>query len=105
MTYNNFPNLNKSTLNLASVSVIQLTRHLSNHVEIKECTFSENKGRCINQDDRRNVWDRLMIKHNPPKEAWKFGSILTLPATGSEWNKNSVISRRDIGWKLGNNFI
>ena len=45
-----------------------------------------------------------MIKRNPPEEAYKVGAILTLPATGSEWNKNFVISRRDIGWKLGNDF-
>ena len=30
-----------------------------------------------------------------------FGSVLTLPATGSEWNNAFVVSRRSIGWKLG----
>ena len=30
-----------------------------------------------------------------------FASVLTLPATGSEMNSGAVVSRREIGQKLG----
>ncbi len=44
-------------------------------------------------------WDILTGKVKIQK-AIPIGSVLTLPATGSEMNSNSVISRREIGEKL-----
>lgn len=43
-------------------------------------------------------WDILLGKGSV-KKALPLGSVLTLPATGSEMNANSVISRREIGEK------
>jgi NADP-dependent alcohol dehydrogenase len=37
---------------------------------------------------------KILSKNDPVTAALPFGSILTLPATGTEMNKNSVISRR-----------
>ena len=42
----------------------------------------------------------ILAKKGPVMGALPFGSILTLPATGSEMNRNSVISRRSTGEKL-----
>lgn len=42
----------------------------------------------------------ILAKKVPVMSALPFGSVLTLPATGSEMNKNSVISRRSTGEKL-----
>jgi len=41
-----------------------------------------------------------MKDHKYPKTHYKFGVILTLPATGSEWNSSFVISRRETQEKL-----
>jgi NADP-dependent alcohol dehydrogenase len=44
-------------------------------------------------------WD-ILCKQAPVHEAMPFGSVLTLPATGSEMNNGSVISYRAKGDKL-----
>ncbi len=44
-------------------------------------------------------WD-ILAKQAPVHEAMPFGSVLTLPATGSEMNSGGVISRRATGDKL-----
>lgn len=46
------------------------------------------------------AWDILTNASLEVNNAIPFGSILTLPATGSEMNSGSVISRRSIGAKL-----
>jgi len=45
-------------------------------------------------------WD-IMAKRADITEALPFGCVLTLPATGSEMNSGSVISRRALNKKLG----
>ncbi|KGE71665.1 iron-containing alcohol dehydrogenase [Spirochaeta lutea] len=45
-------------------------------------------------------WD-LITGQAPIEGALPVGAVLTLPATGSEMNTNSVISRREIGQKIG----
>jgi alcohol dehydrogenase YqhD (iron-dependent ADH family) len=52
-------------------------------------------------DDGVDAWDAIMIKHDFPATKVDVGSVLTLPATGSEWNSGFVISRRAIKMKLG----
>jgi len=44
-------------------------------------------------------WD-LVIRQAPVKAAVPFGTVLTLPATGSEMNSGAVITRKSIGAKL-----
>ena len=44
-------------------------------------------------------WD-LVTGNAPVKKALPFGTVLTLPATGSEMNSGAVISRKSIGAKL-----
>ncbi len=44
-------------------------------------------------------WD-ILSKNADIKEALPIGTVLTLPATGSEMNYNSVISRKETGEKL-----
>jgi NADP-dependent alcohol dehydrogenase len=44
-------------------------------------------------------WD-IVAKSAPVKAAVPLGCVLTLPATGSEMNQNSVMSRRETGEKL-----
>jgi NADP-dependent alcohol dehydrogenase len=44
-------------------------------------------------------WD-ILAKQTPVRDAVPFGSVLTLPATGSEMNNGSVISHRANGDKL-----
>jgi NADP-dependent alcohol dehydrogenase len=44
-------------------------------------------------------WD-LVIRKAPVKEALPFGTVLTLPATGSEMNSGAVITRKSAGAKL-----
>ncbi len=45
-------------------------------------------------------WDILLKRGRNITSALPFGTVLTLPATGSEMNSGSVITRRDIGAKL-----
>jgi NADP-dependent alcohol dehydrogenase len=47
-----------------------------------------------------NPWDILTKGAQICKKAIPLGCVLTLPATGSEMNSNSVISRRETGEKL-----
>jgi NADP-dependent alcohol dehydrogenase len=47
-----------------------------------------------------DAWDILLKGGRNIKAALPFGAVLTLPATGSEMNNGSVITRRDIGAKL-----
>jgi NADP-dependent alcohol dehydrogenase len=47
-----------------------------------------------------DAWDILLQGGRNIKTALPFGAVLTLPATGSEMNNGSVITRRDIGAKL-----
>jgi len=42
----------------------------------------------------------ILAKNMPVTSALPFGTVLTLPATGSEMNKNSVISRKSTNEKL-----
>ncbi len=44
-------------------------------------------------------WD-LVVKKAPLKAALPFGTVLTLPATGSEMNSGAVITRKSLGTKL-----
>jgi len=45
-------------------------------------------------------WD-ILAKNIRTEVGIPFGTVLTLPATGTEMNSGSVISRREIGQKLG----
>ena len=47
-----------------------------------------------------DAWDILLKGGRNISQALPFGTVLTLPATGSEMNNGSVITRRDIGAKL-----
>ena len=44
-------------------------------------------------------WD-ILAKQIPPKSAVPFGAVLTLPATGSEMNTNSVVTKASTQEKL-----
>ena len=44
-------------------------------------------------------WD-VVAKQVYPKECTKIGAVMTLPATGSEWNNNFVMSKRATHEKL-----
>jgi NADP-dependent alcohol dehydrogenase len=44
-------------------------------------------------------WD-ILAKHAPVKSALPFGTVLTLPATGSEMNTNSVVTKWETQEKL-----
>jgi alcohol dehydrogenase YqhD (iron-dependent ADH family) len=48
----------------------------------------------------KDPWTSLMVTHDFPTTKVDVGSVLTIPATGSEWNSNFVISRRSISGKL-----
>ena len=47
-----------------------------------------------------DAWEILLKGGRNVTQALPFGTVLTLPATGSEMNNGSVITRRDIGAKL-----
>lgn len=47
-----------------------------------------------------NPWD-ILAKRIRTDKGMPFGTVLTLPATGSEMNSGSVISRKETGEKLG----
>ena len=47
-----------------------------------------------------DAWDILLKGGRNITAALPFGTVLTLPATGSEMNNGAVITRRDIGAKL-----
>ena len=50
--------------------------------------------------DGEEPWD-ILAKNIRTEVGMPFGTVLTLPATGTEMNSGSVISRREIGQKLG----
>lgn len=43
----------------------------------------------------------MLTKGTYPSTAFSMATVLTMPATGSEWNNNFVISRRAMNLKLG----
>jgi alcohol dehydrogenase YqhD (iron-dependent ADH family) len=47
-----------------------------------------------------DAWDAILVRHAIPEPAAALGAVLTIPATGTEWNCNFVISRRAINGKL-----
>ena len=47
----------------------------------------------------QDPWNILLTRGNDVKSAIPMGSVLTLPATGSESNKGAVVSRRSTGDK------
>ncbi len=51
---------------------------------------------CYKGDD---PWD-ILLKGLPVTEALPLGTVLTLPATGTEMNGNSVVTRKSLGQKL-----
>ena len=53
------------------------------------------------QDQGVDLWETIMINHTNKNEAYPLASVMTLPATGSEWNCGFVVSRRSKGMKLG----
>ena len=50
-------------------------------------------------DEGEDPWD-ILLQGRPIHSAKPLADVLTLPATGSEANGNSVISRRSVGQKL-----
>jgi alcohol dehydrogenase YqhD (iron-dependent ADH family) len=48
-----------------------------------------------------DAWETLMADRKFPDKKIDFGCVLTLPATDSEWNSHSVLSRRSISAKQG----
>ncbi|EAY10078.1 alcohol dehydrogenase, iron-containing family protein [Trichomonas vaginalis G3] len=50
-------------------------------------------------DPSNEPWD-IITKHTLPETCTPIGSVMTLPATGSEWNSSFVISRRSTNDKL-----
>jgi NADP-dependent alcohol dehydrogenase len=51
--------------------------------------------------DGGNEWDNIVLKKAKYDKATPFGSVLTLPATGSEMNSGAVISRSSTKEKYG----
>jgi NADP-dependent alcohol dehydrogenase len=51
-------------------------------------------------DDFEDPW-KIVTGEEKPKQALPLGAVMTLPATGSEMNTNSVISREEIRDKRG----
>jgi NADP-dependent alcohol dehydrogenase len=49
--------------------------------------------------DKADPWD-MLSKYEKVNDAVKFGSVLTLPATGSEMNSGAVITRKSCNEKL-----
>ena len=55
-------------------------------------------------EEGEDAWDVVMLKKSFTGTPLKFGSVMTLPATGSEWNNGFVVSRRSIKAKLPSAF-
>ena len=51
--------------------------------------------------DGEEPWD-ILAKNIRTEVGMPFGTVLTLPATGTEMNSGSVVSRREIGQKTWN---
>ena len=47
-----------------------------------------------------DYWEEILVNGKYPTEHFPVASVMTIPATGSEWNSNFVISRRSIKGKL-----
>jgi alcohol dehydrogenase YqhD (iron-dependent ADH family) len=47
-----------------------------------------------------DAWNAILRLQGYPSSKFDVGSVLTLPATGSEWNSNFVISRHSLNLKL-----
>ncbi|EAY07710.1 alcohol dehydrogenase, iron-containing family protein [Trichomonas vaginalis G3] len=54
----------------------------------------------MNLDESIDPWD-IPTKGVRPEKTTPVGAIITIPATGSEWNNGSVVSRRSTHEKLG----
>jgi alcohol dehydrogenase YqhD (iron-dependent ADH family) len=52
-------------------------------------------------DPGNDPWDTIMKKKAFPSTVYPIGAVMTLPATGSEWNSVFVVSRRATREKLG----
>ncbi|EAY08872.1 hypothetical protein TVAG_051070 [Trichomonas vaginalis G3] len=53
----------------------------------------------MNIEDGTYMWD--MVKYwKHPSKATPIGTVMTIPATGSEWNNGAVISHRSTKEKL-----
>ncbi|KAJ6247131.1 alcohol dehydrogenase yqhd [Anaeramoeba flamelloides] len=50
--------------------------------------------------DPWDVFSKQHLRENRPYDPIPFGDVITLPATGSEMNKNSVMSRHSTGEKI-----
>ncbi|OHS95227.1 alcohol dehydrogenase, iron-containing family protein [Tritrichomonas foetus] len=46
-----------------------------------------------------DYWDEIIIKKSFQGTPLYFGAVLTIPATGTEWNHFFSVSRRSINWK------
>jgi alcohol dehydrogenase YqhD (iron-dependent ADH family) len=55
-------------------------------------------------DPGKDPW-RIMSDHDFSGTPYPFGAVMTLPATGSEWNPSFVISRHSINAKLVTYYI
>ena len=51
-------------------------------------------------DPSDDAWDKILGHNSFPEKPFPFGAVMTLPATGSEWNPGFVISRRSTQEKL-----
>ena len=51
-------------------------------------------------DPSDDPWDKILGSNAIPENTLPFGAVMTLPATGSEWNPGFVISRRSTHEKL-----
>lgn len=51
-------------------------------------------------DENADSWEEIMVKQHFPSTAITMGTVMTLPATGSEWNCGFVISRKSQNMKL-----
>ncbi|KAH0785823.1 alcohol dehydrogenase, iron-containing family protein [Histomonas meleagridis] len=54
-------------------------------------------------DEKEDPW-KIITGEIKPTEAYPVASVMTIPATGSEWNNGFVVSRRSINAKFGRSF-
>ena len=55
--------------------------------------------------DEKNLWEILKKEHNAPNKTLPFGTVLTLPASGSEVNNALVISNKKTKEKISTFFL
>ena len=53
------------------------------------------------QPEGTDLWETVCIKQTAKNEMYPFAAVITLPATGSEWNSGFAVSRKSINWKVG----